>query len=337
MELEPIDPETAFELYIAEKKKTSVAEATVVSHKSRLSFLLRWCEEREIENLNELTRRRLQEFRLWRRNVGDLTKVSEKTQMDTLRVFVKWLESIDAVEQNLHKKVLSPDITSQENSRDVMLETDDTEAMLAYLERYEYASINHVTATLLWHTMLRMGSVRALDIKDYDPEEQSLRLRHRPDTGTPLKNKQEGERIIAVSGEVCLVLDDWNREQRPEVMDDYGRNPLLTTRNGRVAKSTLRKYCYQMTRPCEYGQECPHDRDTTDCAALEKSGASRCPSSVSPHPFRRGAITHYLQSDVPETVVGDRANVTSDVIDQHYDQRSQKEKMEQRRGYLDDI
>jgi len=336
MELEPIDPETALELYIAEKE-TSVADATVVSHKSRLSFLLRWCEEREIENLNELTGRRLQEFRLWRRNVGDLTKVSEKTQMDTVRVFVKWLESIDAVEQNLHKKVLSPDITSQENSRDVMLETDDAEAMLAFLERYEYASINHVTATLLWHTMLRMGSVRALDVEDYDPEEQSLRLRHRPSTDTPLKNKQEGERIIAVSGEVCLVLDDWIREQRPEVTDDHGRNPLLTTRNGRVAKTTLRTYCYQMTRPCEYGEGCPHDRDTADCEALKTGGASKCPSSVSPHPFRRGAITHYLQSDVPETVVGDRANVTSDVIDQHYDQRSQKEKMEQRRGYLDDI
>lgn len=218
-----------------------------------------------------------------------------------------------------------------------MLETDDAEAMLAYLERYEYASINHVTATLLWHTMLRMGSVRALDVEDYDPEEQSLRLRHRPSTDTPLKNKQEGERIIAVSGEVCLVLDDWIHEQRPEVTDDHGRNPLLTTRNGRVAKTTLRTYCYQMTRPCKYGQGCPHDRDTADCAALETSGASKCPSSVSPHPFRRGAITHYLQSDVPATVVGDRANVTSDVIDQHYDQRSQKEKMEQRRGYLDDI
>lgn len=87
--------------------------------------------------------------------------------MDTLRVFVKWLESVDAVEQDLHKKVRSPDITPRENSRDVMLETEDAETMLAYLERYEYASIHHVTATLLWHTMLRMGSVRALDVADH--------------------------------------------------------------------------------------------------------------------------------------------------------------------------
>ena len=336
MELEPIDPETALELYIAEKE-TSVADATVTSHESRLGFLIRWCEERDIENLNNLTGRRLQEFRLWRRNVGNLTKASEKTQMDTLRVFVKWLESIDAVEQDLHKKVRSPDLTPGENSRDVMLETDDAEAMLAYLERYDYASIDHVIATLLWNTMLRMGSIRAFDVKDYDPEEQSLRIRHRPDTDTPLKNKQEGERIIAVSNEVCLVLDDWLREKRPDVTDDYGRNPLLATNQGRIATTTIRTHCYQITRPCAYGQECPHDRDENDCEAAGTNHPAKCPSSVSPHPFRRGAITHYLQSDVPETVVSDRANVTSDVIDQHYDQRSQKEKMEQRREYLDDV
>ena len=336
MKLEPIDPDTAFELYIAEKE-TSVADATLAAHRSRLGFLLEWCEERDIENLNNLTGRKLQEFRLWRRNAGDLTKVSEKTQMDTLRVFIKWLESIDAVEQDLHKKVRSPDVTPAENSRDVMLEADDAEAMLTYLRRYEYASLRHVTATLLWHTMLRMGSIRALDIEDYDPEEQSLTLRHQPDTDTPLKNKRQGERIIAVSNDVCLVLDDWVREKRPEVTDDYDRQPLLSTTHGRVGRTTIRTYCYQITRPCKYGQECPHDRDESDCEAAGLDSPSECPSSVSPHPFRRGAITHFLQSDVPETVVSDRANVTKDVIDQHYDQRSDTEKMEQRRGYLDKV
>ena len=336
MKLEPIDPDTAFELYIAEKE-TSVADATLAAHRSRLGFLLDWCEERNIENLNNLTGRKLQEFRLWRRNVGDLTKVSEKTQMDTLRVFIKWLESIDGAEQDLHKKVRSPDVTPEENSRDVMLEADDAEAILTYLERYEYASLRHVTATLLWHTMLRMGAVRALDLGDYDPEEQSLTVRHQPETDTPLKNKRQGERIIAVSNDVCLVLDDWVREKRPEVTDDYGRKPLLSTNHGRAGKATIRTYCYQITRPCKYGQKCPHDRDESDCEAAELNSSSKCPSSVSPHPFRRGAITHFLQSDVPETAVSDRANVTKDVIDQHYDQRSQKEKMEQRRRYLDKV
>jgi integrase len=336
MALEPIDPETALELYIAEEE-TAVADATVRSNKSRLGFFLDWCEEREIENLNNLTGRKLHEFRLWRRNVGDLTKVTEKTQMDTLRVFVRWLESIDAVEQDLHLKVRSPDITSDENSHDVMLDADDAEAMLDYLERYEYASLRHVVGSLLWHTMIRMGAARGLDVEDYDQEEQSLRPRHRPETDTRLKNKKQGERTIALSGEVCLVLDNWLRERRPTVTDDYGRRPLLTTSHGRVSHGTIRLYCYQLPRPCTYGQDCPHDRDPDECEAVESQQPYKCPSSVSPHPFRRGAITHYLHSDVPETAVSDRANVTRDVIDQHYDQRTQKEKMEQRRQYPDKV
>jgi integrase len=204
-------------------------------------------------------------------------------------------------------------------------------------ERYEYASIDHVTATLLWHTMLRMGSIRALDVGDYDPEEQSLKIRHRPETDTPLKNKQEGERIIAVSNDVCLVLDDWLREKRPNVADDYGRSPLLATNHGRIATTTIRTHCYQMTRPCAYGQECPHDRNEDECEATDGGHSAQCPSSVSPHALRRGGITHALSEDWPMKAVGDRANVSEVVLEKHYDQRSAQAKMEQRRQYLDNL
>jgi len=70
---------------------------------------------------------------------------------------------------------------------------------------------------------------------------------------------------------------------------------------------------------------------------MDHGTAGKCPSSVSLHAFRRGSITRHLNSDVPETAVGDRANVSQDVLEQHYDQRSEREKMEQRRQYLDNI
>lgn len=62
-----------------------------------------------------------------------------------------------------------------------------------------------------------------------------------------------------------------------------------------------------------------------------------CPEAVSPHAFRRGGITHFLSQDVPVEVVGDRMNVSRDVVDKHYDNRSEEVKLEQRRGYLDDV
>jgi hypothetical protein len=40
---------------------------------------------------------------------------------------------------------------------------------------------------------------------------------------------------------------------------------------------------------------------------------------------------------MPDTVVGDRANVSPKVIEQHYDRRTKREKMEQRRDYVDDL
>jgi hypothetical protein len=53
--------------------------------------------------------------------------------------------------------------------------------------------------------------------------------------------------------------------------------------------------------------------------------------------FRRGSITHHLSNDGPENVVSDLANDGNELLKQHYDRRTEQEKMEQRRGYLDNI
>jgi hypothetical protein len=44
-----------------------------------------------------------------------------------------------------------------------------------------------------------------------------------------------------------------------------------------------------------------------------------------------------LSEDVPEEVVSDRMNVSLDVLEKHYDRRTERKKSEQRREYVDDI
>ncbi len=80
--------------------------------------------------------------------------------MDTLRVFVRFYESIDAVEPNLHSKVVSPTLSDGVGQRDVKLEAEEAEEVLDYLSRFEYASFAHKLLLLLWRTGLRMGSGR---------------------------------------------------------------------------------------------------------------------------------------------------------------------------------
>ena len=337
-DLEPIAPDEALALYIDHRRR-EVAKSTLRSHKSRLGHFVRWCEhEKELTNLNELTGRLLHEFRLWRRSHdGEIKPVTEKTQMDTLRVFIRFLETVDAVKPDLSEKVLSPDLDADENVRDDRLTPEQAEAILTHLGKFEYASRAHMVLTLQWHTMLRRGAVRTLDLSDYHPDDQSLEIRHRPETDTPIKNKMKGERFVALSSEVCSLLDDWIDNQRPDVVDEFGREPLIATSHGRMHTTTPTTIVYNWSRPCRIGLSCPLNRDPEECEAAEYVHASKCPESVSSHAVRRGAITHHLSSDVPVEVVSARANVNPDTLDKHYDRRDEKTKMEQRRKYLNNI
>lgn len=85
--------------------------------------------------------------------------------MDTLRVFIRWCESIDAVETDLHTSVLSPTLNDGENPRDAMIYSDEAEALLDYLGRFQYASRAHTLLALLWHTGLRIGSAYAFHVE----------------------------------------------------------------------------------------------------------------------------------------------------------------------------
>jgi len=63
------------------------------------------------------------------------------------------------------------------------------------------------------------------------------------------------------------VLRDYIEENRIDVTDESGRKPLLTTKVGRIARNTIRKWSYRLTRPCWYPGECPHGRELSECRA----------------------------------------------------------------------
>lgn len=321
-------------MYLADKQ-TNSAEATVRSHKSRLGHFIDWCDENNIENLNTLSGRDLHLYKLWRQE--DINKVTLKTQLDTLRVFIRFCEGIDGVRQDLSQAVKSPKLEDGDNQREVIVEQDQAEQILDYLNKYEYCTLRHVYAILLWKTGMRVGATYSLDVEDVHLDEMAIEVNHRANSGTPIKNKDAGERYIAISEKTTEVLRDWIDDRRPAVTDEYGRKPLLATKHGRAHIETLRKYSYQITRPCEIGHPCPHNRDPETCEATGFNDASKCPDSKSPHSWRRGHITYLLRQDAPKTVVSDRVNASPEVLEAHYNQMTEKEKMNQRRDYLSNI
>lgn len=334
-DLEPLEPEEAVEMY-KNHRRGEVSKATLQSHGYRLKHFVNWCSDEDITNLNNVGGRDIHRFRLWRSEQVNQTTL--KSQMDTLRVLVRFCESIDGCRDGLAESIQSPAVDrTPVREKDVVRE-DTASAILEYNDKYKYASLNHVTARLLWETGARTGALRGIDLGDLHLDDEYIELHHRPDTDTPLKNKEGGERAVSISTRTCNILRDHIDEHRHDVEDDYGRDPLLTSSHGRVSKNTFQISAYRVSRPCMHGRECPHDRDPDDCEATEGRGTeSKCPDAVGPHAFRRGAITHFLDVDTPGEVISDRLDVSKDVIDEHYDGRTEREKMELRRRYLDNI
>jgi integrase len=229
----------------------------------------------------------------------------------------------------LHEKVRIPSLVQGEQSRDAIIEPEAAANICSYLRKYEYASLEHVIWTILTESGIRTGTLRSLDVDDYFPDAEipHLRIRNREETGTPLKNGDSAERLVAIGSDCCGVIDDYLEATRLEEEDEYGREPMLTAGFGRLSTSSIRRYVYKWSRPCAIGKGCPHDRDPDTCEATEHGKQSKCPSSESAHALRRGYITHELSSGVTRSFVSQRCDVTEDVIEQHYDERDEKDKL----------
>lgn len=326
-ELDSIEPRDAQELYL-KYKATEVTDKTLRSHRYRTNPFVEWCDEQDIDDMNDVTGRHLQEYRLWRQEDGDLAKITLNQQMSTIRVFLKWCGSIEAVPADLYEKVMVPRVSPEQQRREETLDADTAEAILDHLSTFNYASVEHAVIAVLWETGIRLGAANSLDVGDIDVDNERIELVHRPEQDTQLKNGQGGERPIAMTPELAGLLEDYIENMRHDAVDEYGRKPLFTTSHGRMHRTTLRGVVYRATAPCFRNEPRP------DCTG---PADKKCEEAVSPHAIRRGSITNYLTEDVPVEVIGDRMDVSRGVLDKHYDKRSEDVKLEQRRGYLENL
>lgn len=332
-DLEPLTPMEAARLW-KESRLDELAQATLEVQGYHIDQFTEWLIDEGIEDMRDITARTVHRFRL--SISGDVQQNTLAQRIGTVKRFLRFCASIDGVDPDVVERIELPPREGQ--PRTETIETETAEEALSFLRKYAYASREHVLLALCWHTAIRTGTLRALDVSDVETANNRLRIRHRPSSDTPLKNGEEAERYIALDADLTEVVRDYIQEKRPNVEDEYGREPLFCTENGRAAVKTLRRWFQTVTRPCIYSDGCPHERDPSECDAAQRSrDASDCPSSVSGHPVRRGSITHHLRNDVPEKVVSDRCNVSQDVLDEHYDRRTEDEKMEQRRKFINDI
>ena len=336
-DLESLTPRDGVEWYL-EDRQDDLRPATMRSNRSALNIFTDWTNEAGISDLNDLTGRDLARFKTWRKTETDINRVSLNGTLAILQRFLRFCETIEAVEDGLAEKVQLPNVPEDEEVRTDAPDDDAVEAIRFYYGRFEYASRRHAEFELIAEVGIRLGTVRAIDLGDLQVEDAVIHVRHRPEGsdayGTPLKNGSDGERIINISPDLANLLADYVKYNRHAVTDRFDREPLFTTSEGRVSTATVRRDFYKLTRPCEYEPECPHGREIAACEATQSGKAGACPSSFSTHPLRKWAIMSQLDSGVPKEILSDRVDVSVPVLEKHYDQRSEERKSRRRREEL---
>ncbi|WP_254841101.1 site-specific integrase [Natronomonas marina] len=313
------------------KRQTDATDRTLRSYRSRLTPFVEYCEDVGIETVGELRAYDIDEYDLQLRS-RDLAATTIKGHLSTIRVFVQYLEEIDAVEEGLSDAISPPSLDAETESSDERLAATDAQRALSFFrDSREFFGVGmHAFLELAWHTGARMGSLRALDLEDYDSDSGVVHFRHQPSTGTPLKNKAGGERLVGIPAAACEAIDTYIARERSDKRDENGRQPLFAGRQGRQSFSTLRAWSYQATQPCLW-TECPHGRRRPSCEWTERSHASKCPSSRSPHAIRTGSITWQLNQGLDIETVATRVNAAPSTIRRYYDAADQGEEFEERR------
>lgn len=338
-DLESLSPERGVKMFLEQK---SVQSSTREDYKRKLHIFLTFFEGRGKVDLNEISSLLISEYKLWRKEnaKGRTEELSAKTLRDEfylLREFVSHLERKNVVKSGVSDEIDIPPLPAGAGVRDEELAPERAEEIKAHLVKFEYASRDHVVWILWCETGCRISGLRALDLDDanLDCEEPSLTFKHRP--GTPLKNDRKSERVIILDQRTAEVLRDYISQNRHAVRDEHGREPLITTRHGRISGSTLRKIAYDYTRPCEINKGCPHGRDPASCeAAQDRTKASKCPSSCSPHVVRHGVISEARRQGVPLEALSGRVDASAEVIEEHYDETTPEERARARKKRFDE-
>lgn len=102
-----------------------LAEKSLQNQRYRLKRFIEFCEDTGLKDLSDLTGRHLHQYRVYRTEM--VKPVTLSGELQTLRMFLEFCASIDAVQDGMRERVQIPKIDPDEETKDELLENDRAE------------------------------------------------------------------------------------------------------------------------------------------------------------------------------------------------------------------
>lgn len=342
------NPTAAAEYWI-NKRELDHTDNTIHTNKKNVQPFLIWCEKNDIDRVGDLNEWTVEQYENYAHGREDWGAITVVNKLKGLRQFLQFLGEKGCFDGYLHPAVTVPDIDRSQEVNSEKWDKTDALPQIRFMRNSTvwFGTFEHAVTELAWFTGRRVQAIAGLDLSDYvrEPDEDDpadgpyLDFKHRPDTGTRLKNTVDSEEPVEISEDVADTLDHYIARERNDKRDTNGREPLFTTRQGRASIGKIRGATYLATQPC-IRIACPHGETAKKCEYRKRDHASKCPSSRSPHRIRTGSIQWQLDQGIAIEDVSDRVDASEATIRRHYDVPDAREKMENRRrkytGVLED-
>lgn len=256
------------------------------------------------------------------------------TYTKNVRGWLRWLNERQLCGEAVYRILDKQELGLTPTARDEAIPKRVITTVLDNLQKHRRGSRLHTLVALFWNAGPRIGGVHSLDVDDFDPQHNELRFRHRPESGTRLKNGDDdtgssgdGERNIVLEDTVADALQLYIQVGRPAATDEFGRKPLFATEYGRAARSTLRRWVYEATS-CRWQ---PQTNSHSCCDGGCNPDSDPCNQSYYPHAIRRGSIVNHLSGGLRRELASERFDVSVKVIKKHYDPRTEQDRLNDRR------
>jgi site-specific recombinase XerC len=319
-------------------RKENRSPTTRSQYKRTIPVFVEFAEEHGITTPNQISTELVDRFvdELKDEHDADATVL---TYTKNVRAWLRWLQKRQLCSEPVFRILDKDELGLSPTARDEAIPKQIVAQILRNLRQKRRGSHLHAITELFWNAGPRIGGVHSSDLRDFDIVNNEIRFRHRPSTGTRLKNgdKQDdqpgdGERNIELESSVIEAIKLYIETERPDVTDEYGRQPLFTTTQGRASKSTLRRWIYEATS-CRW---IPEELENCSCDGSCDPDTDVCPYSYYPHAIRRGSIVNHLSNGLRPDYASGRFDVSTKVIKDHYDPRTKQRRKEDRVEHVRD-
>ena len=232
---------------------------TVDAYYSDLSDFIKFCNQKNVHNINEVTEDNLKRY-LYSLQEKELSKRTVSRKISSLKSWWKYLIRFNLVNHELTNYLETP---KQEKKLPNFLSPEEVDSCLASVKGSVSEKRDTAIIELLFSTGIRVSELISIDVGDIDEGKEEIRV----------VGKRDKERIVILGKHAVIAVKDYTQEYRQaHISGSRERALFINSKGGRLTVRSVQRL-FQLIST-QLGKEVtPHTLRHSFATTLLENGA----------------------------------------------------------------